>query len=661
MTNLNIGTPADVLVLAGKGSNLNSRANVALSASQVASAIFPLSRLADDRPSQRFIFPALQADDFISTELQLIANGQFTSWVDGEPADFTVTLTGSGTITQESVSPVVTGSSAECANGASGNVEFAQVVAVESGDELQLRVYTQTSNSDSPATLEIRNLLTGQYLDSSGFWVEYKTNCVANTATSLTQTTLDFTVESYALCQADEVFLQVRGHMDTSVASRTFWYDDLFIVPRASLVSFHSHNISPLIKVRVSSAEFDLTSSIPVDGAIDFPGTAGNYMILNENLTGVLDNKEGALSVYFTVDGGAAAERNLLTGEGPSTDSVRLFIDTADKVNFILKNSGGTPVLELESTVTVTADGAWHHLYITWDLLNTTADLYLDGVDRKSEVTNSNDTPYLTALNEWTVGADSSQASRWNGKAADLWMNIGTYLPAATNLTKFRTAGAYRADVGTDGELPLSGSNPNLFMPMGDSENQGANLGSGQTFTVTGTLGQAIQLHGEAFPTSPAFYLASDTPEYARFWRARFQGTNYPESISVGQWVIGDPVMLLRNPSQPDFERLTALSQQQLETAFVKERWSVKKERLERSGYNLRFVQDDDAQRLYEEELYKRSDYGGLGLVFIPSNQEAAVIHCKVRRNEILVKHRTSEITAVDLELIESSHGVVSE
>ncbi len=74
--------------------NILERPATILTASQTPSALFPLSRLHDGRPSQLFIFPSRLEDEWLQVDINQYLNGGFEKWTNSEPNDHTVALTG---------------------------------------------------------------------------------------------------------------------------------------------------------------------------------------------------------------------------------------------------------------------------------------------------------------------------------------------------------------------------------------------------------------------------------------------------------------------------------------------------------------------------------------------------------------------------------------
>ena len=254
----------DTLIAPGLLANILERPGSALSASQTPSTLFPLSRVADGRPSQMFIFPVVAADDFVQVDTSQVLNGDLEDWDAGEPVDFTTVLSGTGAVTEETTAGKVfggTGSGARLTNGASGNVEVYQDIVVLAGEPIQVHARGLTDDAAEPATLEVQNLQTGNYLTSGGAWQVAAADVLSITATSLTLAEVEANVEAFVVTRAHSVTLRLRMHMDGAAATKEHNWDDVLILPGVNFASVHGHNLDPKIVAELHS-----------DDAADFSG-----------------------------------------------------------------------------------------------------------------------------------------------------------------------------------------------------------------------------------------------------------------------------------------------------------------------------------------------------------------------------------------------------
>lgn len=251
-------------VAPGLLANILERPGTTLSASQTSLALYPISRIADGRPSQMYLFATAAADDYVQADISQLLNGDLEDWTSGAPDSFTVAVSGTGAVTEETTGAKVVGgagSGAKLANGASGTAESYQDLEVLSGEPIQFRASGLTSNADSPAEIECQNLQTGLYLNTSGTWQAGQTNCLETTSTSLVQVSNTFAVESFLTTRSHSVTLRFRMHMDAAAASREHNWDGLEVIPGVNLASVHGHNLDAKI-----------TAELHSDDASDFSG-----------------------------------------------------------------------------------------------------------------------------------------------------------------------------------------------------------------------------------------------------------------------------------------------------------------------------------------------------------------------------------------------------
>lgn len=245
--------------------NILSRPNTTLSASQTPSTLFPITRIADGRPSQLFIFPAIAANDYIQADINQVLNAEFETWtLSTTPDNWTAAITNDGTVTEHTGVHVVTGSGLQLDNGATGTAQVLQDITMVSGESFRLDLFARTDVGTDPAEIEIQNLETGNYLNSSGSWQSAQVNVRTQAATSLTQSTDTATVETFGVTRRHLVTLRLRLHMDAAAANTTHNYDNVLIYPAADFASIHGHNIDPSVTVELHSDDNAAFSS-PAD------------------------------------------------------------------------------------------------------------------------------------------------------------------------------------------------------------------------------------------------------------------------------------------------------------------------------------------------------------------------------------------------------------
>ena len=215
--------------------------------------------------------------------------------------------------------------------------------------------------------------------------------------------------------------------------------------------------------------------------------TANTYDGTNDYLTrgdlvGNADGKTGILSLFIDLNGGDGADMRIVAATGATVFVER---DSSNKFHIICKNSAGTTILELWTTITYVASGGWIHLLASWDLANAKTHLYITDVDREDTglTIKTNDTIDYTVTN-WAIGAATNGVQKVNACLTQVYFK-NTYLDfsVTANRRKFITSLGKPADLGTDGSDP-TGAIPLIFLKTGDE----VNSGTGGNFTVTGVL-----------------------------------------------------------------------------------------------------------------------------------------------------------------------------
>lgn len=226
-----------------------------------------------------------------------------------------------------------------------------------------------------------------------------------------------------------------------------------------------------------------------VDGA-DFDGT-NDYQSFAGALAGLADGKQGTFSGWIRMDGGDNATQRLLSLVVSGGNRFVISRFSTNVIRVTATNGAGATILLIESTGTVLAGSGWHHIAVSWDLATPgSGQVYLDGVSDISSTTYTDDTIDYAAATVSRIGALGTDASgKFNGAMAEFWFD-DTRVDFSTELTKFRSAAGKPVDLGADGSTP-TGSSPVIFCHLDDGEavaNFATNRGTGEDFTITGTL-----------------------------------------------------------------------------------------------------------------------------------------------------------------------------
>lgn len=267
----------DTLVLPGLYANILSRPNTTLTASQTPSSLYPITRIANGRPGQVFLFPAVAADDYVQADINQVPNGTFEDgFTSGVPDDWTDDSSGTGAVAEETSSALIadgSGSGLQLTNGASGiGAAYVDVVFV-SGESVMLDVFAATDDGAEPATLEIQNLETGNYLTSGAAWQASQADAISEAGTSLAQSTLTFTLEAFSVVRRHLTTLRIRPHMDgVSSGNTQHNWDNILIYPGVNWASLHGHNLDPKT---VPSLTHDKVSTFDSTDLVD----AGDFTV----------------------------------------------------------------------------------------------------------------------------------------------------------------------------------------------------------------------------------------------------------------------------------------------------------------------------------------------------------------------------------------------
>ena len=645
------------LLVRGENMSLTERAASTLSGSQTADPLFPYSRLGDTRPSQLFIFPTRATDEYFLINTNQYLNGDFENWTLGVPNDHTVNVTGTGAVTEETTSPIFTGgSSMQLENGASGTVEVLQTISVLAGEQVELRYASQTSSAGSPATLEVFNPYTGKWLTSAGAWSSRRQNAVEDAATSMADTTLAFTVEAFSAVRNHEVGLEIRYHMDQAAASVTHHWDAVRWIPAVDFTSIHAHNMSAGISPRLVSSDSDI-GIFDVDRAVGFDGAT--QVDRASDFTGLVDGRQGTLSVWFRMDGGDGTNQVILANGDNITRRFQLRRLAANTVELEAFDSGGTSRLTITSTGTITADGNLHHALLSWDLDGVADDqlLILDGVRDDTPVFAAADIDYTTA--EWSIGGYSNATADLNGTVGEVWFdptaNIDFKL--AANVALFRTTAGKAALLGANGEL-VNGTSPILYWP-GDFTSPLVNLGTGGDFdsVVGGPLTDEVRLEAELTKQDVAFYARLSTKRVRQFWKFHMRGLNAVNPIEVGQWIIGEAIEPPWSPRLQDNQETKIFSQTNAVVEASGEEWRIKKAKHPRRQARMRFRLKSTTEQNFKEELLARTSQGADPIVLVEDQSASKVVHGRIP-NESEFRRRAIRHELTELIVEESSNGI---
>lgn len=223
----------------------------------------------------------------------------------------------------------------------------------------------------------------------------------------------------------------------------------------------------------------------------DFDGT-NDYMTRAAALTGIANGKKGIFSTWVRFDGGDATLQRLISSGGFWT----VYKSAANKIFFECVGTPSGSFSATCNTTTLTADGLWHHIGLSWDMDfiagSKLCDAYIDGTLQSTTKVDADaafNIDYAGPTN-FGVGANVVGTQKINGVLAEFYFNTVSYLALATNLTLFRTTGGKPVNLGSTGATP-TGTAPIVYQRIatgGAATDFATNLGSGGNLTIAGTL-----------------------------------------------------------------------------------------------------------------------------------------------------------------------------
>jgi hypothetical protein len=218
---------------------------------------------------------------------------------------------------------------------------------------------------------------------------------------------------------------------------------------------------------------------------VTFDGSA-EYLSRSSAFTGASGTDTGTFSVWLRFNGDGANEAILgLSNGGSSKVSIRK--NNSNLITMSFNSSGGTSLLNMNATGTVTASDGWVHFLASFDLSADAFHVYVDDSDETNFVKSANGNVMWDAADIRVGETPVGISQMLDGDMADLWLST-TYLDLSnsTNRRKFITASGRPAALGGSGQNP-TGSSPLLFL-RGPASGFHVNRAGTGDFTVTGAL-----------------------------------------------------------------------------------------------------------------------------------------------------------------------------
>jgi len=219
--------------------------------------------------------------------------------------------------------------------------------------------------------------------------------------------------------------------------------------------------------------------------ATTFETTTPDYLLKSTD-PGFTDSKLGIFSMWIKCNSGDGTNMRVLAKANLDFLIVRTSANTFRIVTY--NGDATTLALQMTSTATLTADGNWHHVLMSWDTSNNTnCWIAIDGT-QGTTINTRNDVTCDYTFTGWYCSMD---ASGLNADVSEIYFAPGQSLGAfsSANVEKFRTTGAKPANLGSNGSAP-TGVQPGIYFKNPYSS-FGVNSGTGGNFTVNGTLADA--------------------------------------------------------------------------------------------------------------------------------------------------------------------------
>lgn len=232
----------NILTLSGLRYNVLQTGTVTVSTED---ALYPKSRLYDDRPIQPFKTTDT-SNETIDIDGNRIVNGDLDDWSAGAPVGWSVL----GTITEE-VAIVRSGSAVRITGGSIFGIY--QDFTVKSGERVVLNGWRRITAAGQGEFLgTLLNLDTGHYWDGAAWQTGAPAFLTDTTNTSYTQfgpTAL--TVEPFSVVGRDTCTLRLMLQNIDSTATDYVYVDDWFLWPSIDFCAIFGNNIGASVQVRI--------------------------------------------------------------------------------------------------------------------------------------------------------------------------------------------------------------------------------------------------------------------------------------------------------------------------------------------------------------------------------------------------------------------------
>lgn len=209
---------------------------------------------------------------------------------------------------------------------------------------------------------------------------------------------------------------------------------------------------------------------------------------LDGRLAGVVDGKQGAISLWMRRDDAGGVQRLPFTSINTSTSSNFVIRWEANNTLRLLGERAGVGPDVLRLDTSVQPLGSYIHVIWSWDMTNTARrHCYVDDASDLIVGAFVDDfIAYDSFVNDYLLGTlFRGSADKWPGAICDLYFNTTEYIDLSieANRRKFIDADGNPVYLGADGALP-TGTSPAVYM-SGNDATQLVNGGTGGDFQTT--------------------------------------------------------------------------------------------------------------------------------------------------------------------------------
>lgn len=229
---------------------------------------------------------------------------------------------------------------------------------------------------------------------------------------------------------------------------------------------------------------------IPCSGGVfgaSFDGT-NDYLTRGAALTGVVDGKIGIFAARVRMLGGNGSIQILSSNRDATIQPFIIERFLTNKIRIIGNTTGAITTLLLDSTATITADGSYHNILMSWDVGTDDNHVYFDGVSGINQIISDDANIDYTSV-EFSVGAYFNAANKLNADLDVIYLNLAEKMDFSVeaNRLKYFDASGNWVPSRTGGGSEPTGNKPILYLP--NVYNQfWLNHGTGGNFTETGAL-----------------------------------------------------------------------------------------------------------------------------------------------------------------------------